>query len=63
MNIKMRSKNDGEILEFLAFNYDGQGNCLVYYEGSETIEALSLNEAKDILLGEKGKENEYKYVK
>ena len=63
MSIKIRRKSDGEILEFLAFNYDGQGGCLVHFEGSETIDALSLSESKNILLGEECKENKYDFIK
>lgn len=52
-----------EILEILSFNFDGQGSCLVLNHESGKIESYNLQETKNMLLGENGKECKYVYVK
>ena len=52
MKIKVKRIDDGEILEFLSFNFDGQGNNLVYNHESEKLELYSREETKNVLFGE-----------
>ena len=60
--IKMKHIVNDEILEFLAFNFDGQGNGVAYNHETEKLEMYNDEEIKKILFGEKGKECKYVYI-
>lgn len=58
--MKLRKINShNETIEFLVFNYDGQGSALVIENNDGVIESKSVNEVKEILLGGVGKDKEY----
>jgi hypothetical protein len=58
--MKLRKINShNETIEFLVFNYDGQGSALVIENNDGVIESKSVNEVKEILLGGIGKDKEY----
>lgn len=61
--MKLRKINSHEeTIEFLVFNYDGQGSALVIENNDGIVVSKSLNELKDIFLGEFRKEKEYELV-
>ena len=62
MKIKMKHIENAEILEFLAFNFDGQGNGVAYNHETEKLEMYNGEEIKNILFGENGKECKYVYI-
>ena len=62
MNIKIKSIDSDEILEFLTFNFDGQGSCVAYNHETEKLEMYNSEETKNLLFGENGKECEYVYI-
>ena len=58
--MKLRKINShNETIEFLVFNYDGQGSALVIENNNGVIESKSVDEVKEILLGGVGKDKEY----
>lgn len=58
--MKLRKINShNETIEFLVFNYDGQGSALVIENNDGVIESKSVDEVKEILLGGVGKDKEY----
>lgn len=58
--MKLRKINShNETIEFLVFNYDGQGSALVIENNDGIIESKSINEVKEILLGGVGKDKAY----
>lgn len=44
-----------EILEFIEFNFDGQGGALVFNYETQELEYYNFQQIKDILWGENGK--------
>lgn len=61
--MKLRKiKSHEETIEFLVFNYDGQGSALVIENNDGIVVSKSVNELKDIFLGVFGKEKEYELV-
>ena len=63
MKIKIKHIDSNEILEFLAFNFDGQGNSVAYNHETEKLEMYNSEDIKDLLFGENGKECKYVYIK
>lgn len=63
MKIKVKRIDNDEILEFLAFNFDGLGSSFAYNYETEKMELYTCEETKDILFGENGDECKYIYVK
>lgn len=57
---KINSEN--ETIEFLVFNFDGQGSALVIENDSDSIDIKTSEEVKDIILGKKCKDKEYKLI-
>ena len=57
MLIKMKRIDGDETIEFIAFNYDGEGSSLAICD--KQVYAYSLEETNDILLGKNGQEKEY----
>ena len=62
MKIKIKRIDNDEILEFLVFNFDGQGNSVAYNHETEKLEMYNSEDIKNILFGENGKECKYVYV-
>lgn len=58
--INITDTND--IIEFLAFNYDGQGGSLVKFNSNDHLDYLSLEETNDIILGGQGEDRQYRLV-
>lgn len=61
MLIKMKRINGEETVEFVAFNFDGEGSSLALINGS-SIAVFSKEETLDILLGENAKNPQYELV-
>lgn len=58
--VKIDDRN--EVIEILAFNYDGKGSALVKYDDSQTIHHLSEQEVKDVVLGKQNQNPEYELL-
>ena len=63
MKMKIKNVDSEEILEFISFNFDGEGGSLVLNHTTGKIESYKLQETKNMLLGENGKECKYVYSK
>ena len=63
MRLRMKKIGKEEVLEFVAFNFDGNGTCLVYDEKCEVFETRSSEEVMDIFLGKKAHNMEYELLK
>ncbi|MBQ5737919.1 MAG: hypothetical protein IIV55_02595 [Alistipes sp.] len=63
MGLKMKKISGEEVLEFIAYNIDGKGTCLVYDETCEEFIFLSLDKVKDVFLGKEAGDIEYKLLK
>ena len=63
MQVRMKKMDSDEVLDFIAFNFDGKGNYLVYDEKCEIFEVLSSEEVKDVFLGKNACNVEYKLLK
>ncbi|MCR5710496.1 MAG: hypothetical protein K6G79_08455 [Bacteroidales bacterium] len=53
----MKRIDGDETIEFIAFNYDGEGGSLAICDNQ--VYAYSLEETNDILLGKNSQEKEY----
>lgn len=62
MKIKMKRIDSKEILEFIEFNFDGQGGTLVFNYETQEPEYYNFQQTKDILWGENGKEPKYQFI-
>ena len=58
--VKIADRN--EIVEFLAFNYDGKGGALVKFDDSQTVHHYDLPDVQNIIIGRIGKESEYELL-
>ena len=63
MKIKVKRIDNNEILEFLSFNFDGEGSSIVFNHESEKMELYTCKETKNVLFGENDKECKYEYIK
>lgn len=57
---KINSEN--ETIEFLVFNFDGQGSALVIENDSDSVDIKTSEEIKDIILGKEYKDREYRLI-
>lgn len=57
-------KNDdrNDVIEFIAFNYDGKGGSLIKIGNNDHLDYLSLEETNDIILGAQGEDRQYRLV-
>lgn len=62
MKIRMKRIDRKEILEFIEFNFDGQGGVLVFNYETQELEYYNFQQTKDILWGENGKEPKYQFI-
>jgi len=63
MKLRMKKIEGDEVLEFVAFNFDGNGTCLIYDEKCEVFETRTSEEVRDIFLGKNACNIEYKLLK
>lgn len=61
MTFKFKQKDGCETIEFIAFNYDGEGSSLAIINGKD-FSVYSKKDTKDIVEGPKNNDGRYVFV-
>lgn len=57
--LKVKGVDDDQVIEFLSFNFDGEGNAIADF-GDGNLELVKKDDVKDILFGIKGSDPKYR---